>query len=66
MKNERKVFNIKKVADYLGVHPSTIYRYAQTNKIPAFKIDSDWRFSRKHIDQWIDQRVEKQDQENEA
>ena len=54
MPKEKTVMNIKEVAGYLGVHPSTIYRYAQRGQIPSFKIGSDWRFSRKHIDHWID------------
>ncbi|MCK5082599.1 MAG: helix-turn-helix domain-containing protein [Candidatus Omnitrophica bacterium] len=49
--------NIKQVADYLGVHTSTIYKYAQRGTIPAFKIGSDWRFSAKHIDLWIDEKM---------
>ena len=54
-----QVMNIKEVADYLGVHPSTIYKYAQDGHLPAFKIGSDWRFSRKHIDLWIDEQMDK-------
>ncbi len=54
---EKEVMNIRDVADYLGVHTSTIYKYAQQGTIPAFKIGSDWRFSIKHIDQWIDEKV---------
>ena len=58
---KQKVMNIKEVADYLGVHTSTIYKYAQRGKIPAFKIGSDWRFSQKHINLWIDEKVNKRD-----
>lgn len=54
---EDPVLTIKDVAKYLSVHTSTVYRYAQQGVIPAFKIGSDWRFSRKHIDQWIEQKV---------
>ena len=57
MPNRNKVMTIKQVADYLGVHTSTVYRYAQQGNIPAFKIGSDWRFSRKHIDAWIDEQT---------
>jgi len=53
----KKVMNIKEVAGYLSVHTSTIYKYAQQGTIPAFKIGSDWRFSRKHIDLWIDEKM---------
>jgi len=55
--NGRKVMNIREVAGYLGVHTSTIYKYAQQGTIPAFKIGSDWRFSRKHINLWIDEKM---------
>ena len=53
----KKVMNIKQVAEYLGVHTSTIYKYAQRGTIPAFKIGSDWRFSTKYIDWWIDEKM---------
>ena len=57
MIKQKTVMNIKEVADYLGVHTSTIYKYAQKGKIPAFKIGSDWRFTKKHIDKWIEERT---------
>lgn len=57
MITQRTVMNIKEVADYLSVHTSTVYKYAQRGRIPAFKIGSDWRFSKKHIDQWIDEQM---------
>ena len=53
MDDKKQVLTIKEVAEYLGVHPSTIYKYAQTGQIPAFKIGSDWRFKKELIDQWI-------------
>jgi excisionase family DNA binding protein len=46
------VLTLEEVADYLRVHPSTIYRLAKKNQIPAFKIGSDWRFNRESIDVW--------------
>ena len=58
MKINKQMLNIKEVADFLGMHTSTIYRYAQQGKIPGFKIGADWRFSRKHIEKWIDGKVE--------
>jgi len=44
---------VKELADYLSVHPSTIYRMLARNELPAFKIGSDWRFHRAAIDDWI-------------
>ena len=56
---QKKVMNLREVAGYLGVHTSTIYKYAQKGGILAFKIGSDWRFPKKHIDQWIDEKMNK-------
>ena len=57
MVSDTPVMTIKEVADYLGVHPATVYKFAQQGEIPAFKIGSDWRFHRKFIDQWIERRI---------
>jgi excisionase family DNA binding protein len=44
---------VKELADYLSVHPSTIYRMLARKELPSFKIGSDWRFHREAIDDWI-------------
>jgi excisionase family DNA binding protein len=46
------VFKVGDVADYLRVHPSTIYRLLKQKSIPAFKVGSDWRFNLESIDKW--------------
>jgi excisionase family DNA binding protein len=48
-----KVLTLEEVADYLNVHPSTIYRLVKKSQIPAFKIGSDWRFNSDSIERWI-------------
>jgi len=53
----KAVMTIKDVAQFLGVHPMTVYKFAKAGKIPAFKIGSDWRFHRKYIDAWIDRQM---------
>ena len=58
MVTQKEVMTIKEVAKYLGVHTSTIYKYAQDRKIPAFKIGSDWRFHKEFIDRWIEKQIE--------
>lgn len=47
-----RVMTLEEVADYLRVHPSTIYRLLKKKQLPAFKVGSDWRFNLESIDKW--------------
>ena len=46
------VMTVRELADYLRVHPSTIYRLITQKQIPVFKVGSEWRFNRESIDRW--------------
>ena len=46
------VLTLEEVAEYLRVHPTTIYRLLKQHKIEAFKVGSDWRFNLASIDRW--------------
>jgi len=46
------LLTVVEVARYLRVHPTTIYRLLRRNKIPAFRVGEDWRFSVAEIDRW--------------
>jgi excisionase family DNA binding protein len=48
------VMTTEEVAQYLHVHPSTVYRLLKNRSIPAFKVGSEWRFSRDSIERWMD------------
>ena len=41
------------LADYLRIHPCTVYKLLRRQKIPAFKIGTDYRFNREQIDKWM-------------
>jgi len=47
-----EILTVADVAEYLKVHPSTIYKLLKARKLPAFRMGSDWRFSRNQIDEW--------------
>jgi excisionase family DNA binding protein len=51
------VLTVREVADYLRVHPSTVYKLLRTRQVPAFRIGSDWRFNKEKIDQWMADRT---------
>jgi excisionase family DNA binding protein len=46
------ILTVRNVAEYLHVHPSTIYRLVKNKQLPAFRVGSDWRFNRQEIDRW--------------
>jgi len=46
------VLTREEVADYLRIHPSTVYRLLKKRQIPDFKVGSDWRFNLESIDHW--------------
>jgi len=50
-----EVLKLKDVAALLKVGEKTVYSMAQTGELPAFKVRGQWRFSRKDIDEWIEQ-----------
>jgi excisionase family DNA binding protein len=48
-----QVMTLGEVAEWLQVHPTTLYRLLRQRKIPAFRVGSDWRFKRDAIEQWV-------------
>ena len=55
--SKKEVMNTKEVAEFLKLHPFTVNKFAREGKIPAFKIGADWRFYKKHIEGWIQEKV---------
>lgn len=45
---------LDEVAQYLHVHPSTVYRLLKNEHLPAFKMDRDWCFNLTSIDHWVE------------
>jgi excisionase family DNA binding protein len=54
----KEILTAKEVAEYLKIHPLTVHKYARDGKIPAFKIGTDWRFHKKFIEKWIQEKLE--------
>jgi len=53
MQND-EILKIKDVANLLKVGEKTVYSMAKKGELPAFKVRGQWRFSRKDIDEWIE------------
>ena len=50
----REVMDIIQAAKYLGLSADTLYRYASTNAVPAFKFCNRWRFKKGLLDEWME------------
>jgi len=50
---EGRLMDIKQTAEYLQMNKMTVYKLAREGKIPAFKVASEWRFSKDLIDRWL-------------
>ena len=46
------LLTVKELAEYLRVHPATIYRLLRAKQIPGFRVGGDWRFDIDMIDRW--------------
>jgi len=66
MAQEETLLNVKQVAQYLQLKESTIYSWAQDNKIPAIKIGRTWRFRRADLDQWLERHLQQESEDAEA
>ena len=47
------LMTIEEVAEYLRVHPSTVYRLVRQGSLPAVKIGKQWRVDREALEEWL-------------
>jgi excisionase family DNA binding protein len=52
----REVMDIRQAAHYLGISADSLYRYAATGFIPAFRLGNRWRFRKSRLNEWMDRR----------
>ena len=56
MAKAKQVMTVKDIAEYLDMHPMTIYKFVKNGRIPAFKVGTSWRIKRESIKKWIKER----------
>ena len=47
---------VKQMAEILQVSQRTIYRMIDSGKLPAYKLDRDWRIAKEDMDQFLAER----------
>jgi len=53
---ETDILTIKEVAEYLKLKEKTAYKLVAEGKIPGFKVGGSWRFKKREIEKWIEER----------
>lgn len=48
-----EIMDIRIASKYLLVSPDTLYKYATTGFVPAFKLGNRWRFRKSSLDDWM-------------
>jgi len=51
---QRKTLTVNEVADYIGVHPDTIYNMVREKQIPHVRVRRRIFFTVEAIDRWLD------------
>lgn len=49
------VLTVQEVSQYLKLAKSTVYKLAREGTLPGRKVGGTWRFSRKKLDEWLEQ-----------
>ena len=49
-----RLMTLEEISDYLQISIHTLYKMAQQDRIPAFKVTNKWRFRKSEIDSWIE------------
>lgn len=51
--SREEVMTVNDLAEYLKLKKVTVYKYAQSGKLPGFKVGASWRFKKATISKWI-------------
>ena len=54
-----EIMTVQEVAQYLKVSRSTVWRWCNQGKLPAFKAGRGWRVRRVEVDRMIEEGIEK-------
>ena len=51
---EDKLLNVEEVAGYLGVRPTTVYRWCREGRLPCLKVGRYWRIRRRALEGFLE------------
>jgi excisionase family DNA binding protein len=50
---DNRWLSLAEIASYLGVSRDSVYRWVETQEMPAQKIGRQWKFKVKEVDAWV-------------
>lgn len=50
---EERWFSVEEIAVHLGVSRDTVYRWIETQGLPAHKVGRLWKFKTSEVDAWV-------------
>ena len=50
---DQRWHSVAEIAEHLGVAQITVYRWVESEKIPAHRVGRQWRFQLSEIDDWV-------------
>ncbi len=53
MEASERWLSVDEISAYLGVSKESIYRWAESGKMPASKVGRQWRFKVSDVDKWV-------------
>ncbi|MBN1995402.1 MAG: helix-turn-helix domain-containing protein [Anaerolineae bacterium] len=56
-----KILTVQEVADYLKVSRTTVWRWCNQGKLPAFKVGRGWRIHRSRVEELIGEEIGEED-----
>ena len=56
-----EILTIIELSKYLKISKPSLYYFARKGYIPAVKVGRHWRFSKKSIDKWIEEKERRRD-----
>lgn len=49
----KEIMTIDEVAEYLQLHPQTVYKLVRENKLPHYRVGKQYRFTKVAIDKTL-------------
>lgn len=56
--------SVDEIAKHLGVSKDTVYRWIDSQSMPAHKIGKLWKFTKSEVDSWVRKKYLETDQES--